>query len=392
MGVKAMNEVERSGAERDPISRDDLVALGSKSLARILLQFAAENQSIYTALQAELAQTSAAPSDGDDPGLDEQEPYMVGSSPAMREVFNTIRKYAAVDAPVLVTGESGTGKELVAHAIHERSARADGPFVVINCGALPPTLIASELFGHEKGSFTGAHQRKIGRVETANGGTVFLDEIGDLPLEMQVHLLRFLQENTIDRIGGKAPITVDARIIAATNVKLAKAMQEGSFREDLFYRLNVLTLEVAPLRERGDDIDLLTMFFLRKFSKEIGRNIVGLRPDARQAITEYHWPGNIRELIARIRRAVVMAEGEWLTVGDLGVPNREPPHRVNVTMSLEQARRRAERDAICESLRRFNQNVKKTAEGLKISRPTLYRLMDTHSIKIDKISRSASKK
>ena len=309
------------------------------------------------------------------------------SATAMREVFTTIRKFASVEAPVLITGESGTGKELAAHAIHERSSGAQGPFVAINCAALPPTLIASELFGHEKGSFTGAHERRIGRIEAADGGTVFLDEIGDLAPEMQVLLLRFLQERTIDRIGARRPITVNARVIAATNADLAKAMAEGRFREDLYYRLNVLVIDMPPLRARQDDIDLLCKFFVRKLAAEMGRTIRGIDEDGQQAIRDYHWPGNVRELIACIRRAVVMAEGERISLLDLGLPRPSEvrPYSIEIKpVSLEEARIMAEGHLIRKTLLSNNRNIKKTALELKISRPTLYRLMEKYKIHLSK--------
>lgn len=378
-----MNDQEGGDINTVHISRSNLVSLGANRLARLLLDMASSDRSVLETLRVSLGEHTGEPADVGEIDLGEGEPYMVGSSPAMQEVYTTIRKFAAVDAPVLITGDSGTGKELAARAIHERSARAKGPFAIINCAALPPTLIASELFGHEKGSFTGAHRRKIGRIETANGGTVFLDEIGDLPLDMQVHLLRFLQEKTIDRVGGTTPITVDARVIAATNADVAKAMEEGRFREDLFYRLNVLTLEMAPLRERGDDIDLLGMFFLRKFAEDLGRPIRGIQDDARAAIQDYHWPGNVRELVACVRRAVVMADGEWVTLGDLGLPNAGPtgPKRPTINaVSLEEARNQAENDIIRKTLRLHHRNIKKAAGELKISRPTLYRLIEKHRI------------
>ena len=215
---------------------------------------------------------------------------MVGSSPALVRVAEAIRKVARSQAPVLIHGESGTGKELAARAIHDGSSRAGAPFVAVNCAALPPSLIGSELFGHEKGAFTGALTRRIGRIETAAGGTLFLDEIGDLPLELQGHFLRFLQERTIDRIGGTTPIEIDARVLAATHVNLAKAQTEGRFREDLFYRLNVLTIELPPLRERGGDLELLAKHYLDRFSRELGRPLLGFRENALQAIRSHPWP------------------------------------------------------------------------------------------------------
>ena len=226
---------------------------------------------------------------------------MVGASPVMQELFRAIRKVAGVDAPVLITGESGVGKELAALAVHERSPRAQGRFVAVNCGALPANLIQSELFGYEKGAFTGAAARKIGLIEAAAGGTIFLDEIGDLSLDLQINLLRFLQERTIERVGGTEKIAVDVRIIAATHVNLEKAVSDGSFREDLYYRLHVLNLQVPPLRDRTGDVELLARFFFDKFSKDHRPQVKGFGLRAVQAMNEHAWPGNVRELINRVR-------------------------------------------------------------------------------------------
>jgi DNA-binding NtrC family response regulator len=307
-----------------------------------------------------------------------EEPYMVGSSPLMLTIFENIRKFSRCDAPVLITGESGTGKELAARAIHERSARGAGPFVAINCAALPPTLIASELFGYEKGAFTGANARKIGRIEAARGGTLFLDEIGDLSLDLQGHLLRFLQEKMIERVGGNQPIEIDVRVIAATHVDLRLAMKEGRFREDLFYRLNVLTLHVPALRERGDDLILLAKYFLQKFREETKSQAQEFDDGALQAIIQHSWPGNIRELIACIRRGVVLASGPYVTVDDLGIVSGL------VQPGAASAPRIKPRDIdasfLREVLMRNRFNVKRSAQELQVSRMTLYRLMHRHGI------------
>jgi DNA-binding NtrC family response regulator len=311
---------------------------------------------------------------------------MVGNSPAMRAVNAAIDKIARSDASALIQGESGTGKELVARAIHERSARARGPFVALNCAALPPGLIGSELFGHEKGAFTGALARKIGRVEAANGGSLFLDEIGDLPLELQGHLLRFLQERTIDRIGGTGPIVVDVRVIAATNADLAKAQAEGRFREDLFYRVNVLTIELPPLSQRGDDIELLARYYLERFARELRRPMLGFRDSALRAIRAYTWPGNVRELISCTQRAAVMAEGRWVAIADLGLDEAEPlsPDRP----TLQEARADLERRMVGEALEQSGHNVQAAARQLGVSRMTLYRLLERYGIGVQ---RSAAK-
>ena len=307
---------------------------------------------------------------------------MVGNSPAMRAVNAAIDKIARSDASALIQGESGTGKELVARAIHQRSARAGGPFVALNCAALPPGLIGSELFGHEKGAFTGALMRKIGRIEAANGGSLFLDEIGDLPLELQGHLLRFLQERTIDRIGGTGPITVDVRVIAATNVDLAKAQAEGRFREDLFYRVNVLTIELPPLSQRGDDIELLAQYYLERFARELRRPMLGFRDSALRAMRAYAWPGNVRELISSTQRAAVMAEGRWVTIADLGLDDMEPSLQDRPT--LQEARCDLERRIVREALEQTGHNVQAAARQLGVSRMTLYRLLERYEIGVQR--------
>jgi DNA-binding NtrC family response regulator len=302
---------------------------------------------------------------------------IVGQAPAIARLLRLIDRVAKVDAPALICGESGTGKELVAHAIHKSSMRASGPFVVVNCGAIPASLIQSELFGHEKGSFTGADRQRRGPIETANGGTLFLDEIGDLPLDMQTNLLRFLQEGTIERIGSSRPIRVDARVIAATHVDLEAAVASGAFRKDLYYRLNVLPLSVPPLRERGDDVTLLAQHFFDTFSKDGGCRLKGFSRRAMVAMAEHDWPGNVRELINCVRRAVVLAEGKLISPGDLGLADsKEKPIR----MPLDEARMHAERHAISECLQSAGRNVSFAAKQLRVSRMTLYRLMAKHRI------------
>jgi len=302
---------------------------------------------------------------------------IVGNSPAAQELLRQILRIAKVDAPVLVCGESGSGKELTAQAIHRHSSRANGPFVPVNCGAIQATLIQSELFGHEKGAFTGASKEGRGLIEAANGGTIFLDEIGDLSLELQINLLRFLQEKTINRVGSTRSIRVDARVIAATHVDLEKAVAKGSFREDLFYRLNVVPLRVPSLRERSADVGMLAEHFFGQFAAEKGPQLKGFSRRAIVALCEHEWPGNVRELINRVRRAMVMAEGRLVTPTDLGLVEREDDRAWD---ALEEARTRAERGAISVSLQQAGRNVTEAAKQLGVSRMTLYRLMAKHGI------------
>jgi len=298
---------------------------------------------------------------------------MLGDSARMQTVFNTIRKVAATDAPVLILGESGTGKEVAALAIHRQSNRRDGPFVPINCGAIPETLLESELFGHEKGAFTGAHMLRKGRIESAGSGTLFLDELGELPLALQVKLLRFLQDSFIQRVGGREAIAVDVRVIAATNLDLKRAQTEGKFREDLYYRLAVVTLDLPPLRERPDDIPTLAKSFLKKFAPADRHTPLAFASSALRAMQKYGWPGNVRELENRIKRAIIMTEGRQITPADLELSGAPPSaHRP----TLKAAREAAERAVVLAALQRHKWKIAPAAAELEISRPTLYELME----------------
>ena len=305
---------------------------------------------------------------------------IIASSPEMLLALRNIEKIAPTDVTVLLLGESGTGKELLAQAIHRLSGRARAPFVPINCAAIPETLLESELFGHEKGAFTGAVKQNIGRIESADRGTLFPDVIGDVPLPMQVKLLRFLQDQIVERIGGRKPVQVDVRIVCATNQDLDRMMAEGRFREDLYYRLNEVTVPVAPLRERLGDAVVLASFFLRRFACEYARPVRGFGSAALAAIQEHPWPGNVRELENRVKRAVVMADGPLLTAADLGLaaPQEEPQ-----SLGIRAARARAEREVLQLALAQAGSNLSKAAKLLGISRPTLYDLMQQHEIGLD---------
>jgi two-component system NtrC family response regulator len=283
---------------------------------------------------------------------------------------------------VLILGESGTGKEALAHALHELGPRADRPFIPLNCAAIPETLLESELFGHERGAFTGAIKQTIGKVESANRGTLFLDEIGDLPPMLQVKLLRFLQDQVIERIGGRHPIQVDVRIVCATNQDLEAKMRQGSFREDLFYRLNAVTLRVPPLRDRAGDPVLLASFFLRKFAAQFGRRIKGFSADAIAAMSAYYWPGNVRDLENRVKRAVVMSEGRLIVASDLELPTAEDGIATDdgLQLDLRKARMRAEREVVQKAMTQSNGTISTAAKLLGISRPTLYALLETHGL------------
>ena len=302
---------------------------------------------------------------------------LVGRSDVMHDLYRAIDKVVRVDAPLLIGGESGTGKELVARAIHGHSTRAGGPFVEVNCGAIPPNLIQSQLFGHERGAFTDAQQRKIGSIEAASGGVLFLDEIGDLPLELQANLLRFLQEKTITRLGSTQRIHVDVRVIAATHVDLSEAVRAGRFREDLFFRLNVLRIRVPPVRERGEDVELLAQSLFHQFAPMRGPQVTGFSSQALKAMRDHSWPGNVRELINRVQHAMVMSENRLLGASDLDLA---PPGLPPSSLTLDDARASAERVIVVESLRKNENNISRAARQLGVSRVTLYRLINKFNI------------
>jgi two-component system, NtrC family, response regulator len=302
---------------------------------------------------------------------------IIGVSDSMRTLGRSIEKVAPTNATVLLLGESGTGKELLARALHRLSGRSHLAFVAINCAAIPDTLLESELFGYEKGAFTGAAKRTLGKLESANGGTVFLDEIGEMPASLQAKLLRVLQERTIERIGGRTLIPLDLRIICATNRDLDALISGGTFRDDLFYRISEVTVRVPPLRDRKGDSLLLAQFLVQQMAERFGKPTRGLAPDAIRAIQEHRWPGNVRELENRIKGAVIMAEGAVVTASDLGLqgPGDNPDH-----LNLRVARQRAEAQAARQALAVARGNLSRAAEFLGVSRPTLYDLLERHKI------------
>ena len=301
---------------------------------------------------------------------------LVGESEAIRKVFSLVQRVSVTDATVLITGENGSGKELVAHAIHSAGARRTGPFVPINCGAIPEQLLESELFGHERGAFTDAHRMREGKLELAEGGTIFLDEIAELPTHLQVKLLRFLQDKVVERVGGREPRKVDARVVAATNQDLKAAIAAGRFREDLFYRLSVVNILVPPLRERGDDLRLLAEFFLDYYAKHHKRRIRGFTQAGLRALQAHPWPGNVRELENRVQRAVILAQDPYVRPADLELEGEAE----DGPQSLQAARDEAEQRLLVEALTRNAGNITRAARDIKVSRPTLHDLLRKHGI------------
>lgn len=304
---------------------------------------------------------------------------IIGDSDKMLAVFKVVKTVAGSDYTVLITGESGTGKELVAKAIHASSPRHNRPFVTINCGAIPENLLESELFGHEKGAFTDAHAQKRGKFEMADGGTIFLDEIGELSLKLQVKLLRVLEDRSIERIGGHEKISLDVRILAATNRDLMEEVNASSFREDLYYRLSVITIDMPPLRERGDDILLLATTFLNRYGNENNKPNLSLTEAAARAIAAYPWPGNVRELENKIKRAVIMAHDKKIKPADLSLPSVAADE--DKSRSLQEVREEAEKNCLADSLVRNNWNISRVSRELGTSRTTLYDLIEKYNLR-----------
>ncbi len=302
---------------------------------------------------------------------------MVTAAPEMTKVARTIERVANTDVSVMLLGASGTGKELIARGLHQASNRRGGAFVAINCAAIPENLLEAELFGYEKGAFTGAIKTTEGKIELAAGGTLFLDEIGDVPLPLQVKLLRFIQERVIERIGGRKPIPVDTRICSATHQNLEEMIQAGTFREDLFYRLAEVVVKIPSLAERHGDSTLLAKHFLARFAREMNPSVKGFSPGALAAINSWAWPGNVRELENRIKRAVIMAEGKLVTTEDLDLPDRDGDA---LPVNLKSAREAADRRAIRRALAETENNISGAAKLLGISRPTLYDLMKQYQL------------
>jgi len=304
---------------------------------------------------------------------------IVAASPEMHEMCRMVERLAPTDMTVLLLGESGTGKEVLARALHKMSPRANKPFIAVNAAAIPETLLESELFGYERGAYTGAAQQTKGKFELANGGTFFLDEIGDIPLPLQPKLLRVLQDRVLERVGGRQEIKVDVRVIAATHQNLHRLIEENLFREDLFFRLNEMIINIPPLRERTGDPLVLANAFLETFNKQFSRNLLGFSDAAVAALEAYHWPGNVREVQHKVKRAVVMGAGPLIEPKDLELSGGETRPRVT---PLREAREAAERKALCAALSEAGENVSKAAELLEITRPTLYALLNRFNLKV----------
>ncbi len=341
-----------------PVDADTLRLIVDR--AAHLFQIETENR--------KLARQSASPLQG-----------LITSDPEMLKVCRMVERVAPSDATVLLLGESGTGKEVLARALHQLSPRRKGPFVAINCAAIPENLLESELFGYEKGAFTGATRQTIGKIESANNGTLFLDETGDLPMQLQAKLLRFLQERIVERLGGRAEIPVDIRILGATNKDLEQMIKAGDFREDLFYRISEIAINIPPLRDRQGDRSLIAHALLDRFRQEQRKaNRLAFSGDALRAIEAYDWPGNVREMENLIRRAVIMAEGPRIESEDLGLDTPSEPEE---QIGLREIRDAAEQEALIKAMSRCNGNIAQAADLLGITRPTLYNLLDKYGFR-----------
>jgi DNA-binding NtrC family response regulator len=357
-----------------PFDNDELLMLVDRALE--MRRLSAENEALREEIESRY-------------GFSE----IVGISREIQDVFRLMAKVVRVDVTVLITGESGTGKELVARAIHRRSARSAGPFVAVNCSAIPQTLVESEFFGHEKGAFTDAREARPGKFEQADGGTLFLDEVGDLALDAQAKLLRALQERQIQRIGSRAPRPVDVRVVAATNKDLEKEAREGRFREDLYWRLNVVHVRLPSLRERRADLPILIDHFVDRFNRELGLAVAAIAPDARQLLCEYPWPGNVRELENTVCRAMILCEGDVLTVADLpgrvrgepgeGMAPRSDLSHLSLADAVAEATERLEKVMILSRLAEHRGSRTATAESLGVSRKTLFNKMRQYGLSGD---------
>ncbi|MDH5321419.1 MAG: PEP-CTERM-box response regulator transcription factor [Gammaproteobacteria bacterium] len=352
---------------KKPVEFDTLRLIVNRAFA--ISELEAENRRLQN-------QVSESPLDG-----------IVAASQGMLAVCRMIEKVAPTDVTALLLGESGTGKELLARALHRLSPRCNENFVAINCAAIPENLLESELFGHEKGSFTGAHKQTLGKIEVADGGTLFLDEIGDMPLALQAKMLRFLQERVIERVGGREEISVDVRVICATNRNPQELIRDGLFREDLYYRVSEITINIPPFRDREEGRLILARTLLHKYNKQQGRALNGFSEDAVQAIESYAWPGNVRELENKIKGAVIMADGKFVTAADLGIAAGEAD---DLSLNLREVRQHAESRAIRVALTKSFGNISKAAELLGITRPTLYDLMNKYGLSAEGYSKKAA--
>ena len=306
---------------------------------------------------------------------------IIGQCQTMMKVFSTVERVSSTDVPILITGESGTGKEMIARAVHTLSLRVKGPFIPINCGAIPENLLESELFGYERGAFTGAHAQVLGKVEYAHNGTLFLDEIAELSPSLQAKLLRFLQDKTIQRVGGREDINVNARIVAASNVDIQKAIKDGKFREDLYYRIGVISLHLPPLRDRNDDILLIANYFLKRFSESLSKKVKIFSHASIEYLKHYAWPGNVREIENKVQSAVIMSDAAFIEPHDLGFSEKPVHTKTSFSgLNLKTAKDMVEKEVLSAAMGQHNGNMSKIAEALGISRPTLYDLLKKHGL------------